>query len=98
MAQKVGRVLQMNSSMPSQVRDFENASRAELNPSGEAALAALEGSTLYRQAFGDRYIDYFLSLKRAELARCDRAMAEAGRDWDPDVVDPWEQDEYLDFF
>ncbi len=82
---------------PSDDSPYES-DRPMLPTSLGAALAALEGSTLYRQAFGDRYIDYFLSLKRAELARCDRAMAEAGRDWDPDVVDPWEQDEYLDFF
>lgn len=52
----------------------------------EAALAALDASTVYRRGFGDGFVDYFLRLKRAELAR-----------FNADVSD-WEQREYFDLF
>ena len=62
------------------------------------ALAALEGSGMFRRAFGDLFVDYYLRLKRAELDRFRRDCAEAGVDEDgPDVTD-WEQREYYDFF
>jgi glutamine synthetase len=33
------------------------------------ALAALRASAMFREAFGDAFIDYFLTLKQAEIAR-----------------------------
>lgn len=64
----------------------------------DAALDALESSALYRRAFGDLYVDYYLSLKRAELGRYHKALADAGEKEDPDKVAEWEQNEYFDFF
>jgi len=62
-----------------------------------AALDALEGSAFFRQAFGDIYLDYFLRMKRAELARYDAFLAETGADPAAGVTD-WETSEYFDAF
>jgi len=50
------------------------------------ALAALRTSTLYREALGDRFVDYIVTLKEAEIAR-----------YLSDVTD-WEHREYFDIF
>ena len=63
----------------------------------DAALAALEDGGLFRAAMGDRFIDYYLRLKRAELDRFHAASAERGRDGGGEVTE-WEQNEYYDFF
>jgi glutamine synthetase len=47
------------------------------------AVAALRGSACFRDAFGDRFVDYFIQLKEAEIGR-----------FLSDVTD-WEQREYL---
>jgi len=47
------------------------------------AIAALRGNACFREAFGDRFIDYFIRLKEAEIAR-----------FLADVTD-WEQREYF---
>jgi glutamine synthetase len=52
----------------------------------EQALAALDASALYREGFGDGFVDYYLAIKRAEIARF---MAE---------VTEWEQREYFELF
>ena len=62
-----------------------------------AALEALEGSALYRDAFGDAYIDYYLALKRAETARFDAFLSETGADPAAGVTE-WEVNEYFDAF
>ena len=62
------------------------------------ALGALDKSTLFRQQFGDIYIDYFIALKRAELARYTAYIAENNADDGGNGVSQWEQDEYFDFF
>ncbi len=62
-----------------------------------AALEALEGSPLYRDAFGDAYIDYYLALKRAETARFDAFLSETGADPAAGVTE-WEVNEYFDAF
>jgi glutamine synthetase len=59
---------------------------AFLPTSLDQALAALDGSTRMRAAFGDVFVDYLLHIKRAELARY---HAE---------VSAWEQREYFDLF
>lgn len=63
-----------------------------------AALTELESSTLFREEFGDLYVDYFLCLKRAELERYNQAIAADKKAYDPDTVAEWEQNEYFDFF
>ena len=48
------------------------------------ALAALRENALFREHFGDRFIDYILALKTAEVAR-----------FESEVTD-WEHREYFD--
>ena len=50
------------------------------------ALAALRESTLYREALGDQFVDYIVTLKEAEIGR-----------YLSDVTD-WEHREYFDIF
>ncbi len=50
------------------------------------ALTALEASTVARDAFGDAFINYYLRLKRAEIARFEAEVSE------------WEQREYFELF
>lgn len=50
------------------------------------AVEALAGSALYRKAFGDRFVDYLVHIKRAEIARF---LSE---------VTDWEQREYFAMF
>ena len=50
------------------------------------ALAALDASATLRAGFGDAFIDYFLRIKRAEVARFNLEVSE------------WEQREYFDLF
>lgn len=52
----------------------------------DAALAALDASAVYRRGVGDGFVDYFLRLKRAEIARFNADVSE------------WEQREYFDLF
>ena len=58
------------------------------------ALAALRKSEVFRQAFGDAFVDYFVRLKEAEFARF---KAEAG-DAAVNDVTAWEHSEYFDLF
>ena len=58
------------------------------------ALAALDDSACYRKAFGDAFVDYFLRIKRAEIARCDAESG--GRAADANDVTAWEHREYFD--
>ena len=62
-----------------------------------AALEALERSPLYRDAFGEAYIGYYLALKRAEMARFDAFLSETGVDPAAGVTE-WEVNEYFDAF
>ena len=50
------------------------------------ALSALDGDEYMRLAFGKTFVDYYLHIKRAELARYDAEVSE------------WEQREYFDLF
>jgi glutamine synthetase len=50
------------------------------------ALAALESSETAREGFGDGFVDYFVKLKRAEIARFEAEVHE------------WEQREYFELF
>jgi glutamine synthetase len=74
------------------------AEQAEPLPSSlGAAIAALEGDTLFRREFGDAFVDYYLMMKRAEYARYQAAVAD-----DPpaegSVVSAWEMREYFEVF
>jgi len=57
------------------------------------ALDALRASTCFRQALGDSFVDYYLRIKDAEIARY-RAEEKA----DTLDVTRWEQKEYFDLF
>jgi glutamine synthetase len=60
------------------------------------ALDALDASTLYRAQFGTGFVDYFLMMKRAELARHDEAVAGAT---DAETAgQEWQMREYFEFF
>lgn len=73
------------------------AERPMLPTSLEAALAAMSGSPLFREAFGETFVDYYVRLKQAELARFQSFLTEAGIAT-PDGVTEWEINEYMDFF
>lgn len=60
------------------------------------ALDALEKDALFRRQFGDVFIDYYLRLKRNELARFQAWKEENGESGDEPTA--WEQNEYFDFF
>jgi glutamine synthetase len=63
-----------------------------------AAVQALEGDAFYRSAFGDTLIDYLLLMKRAEFARYEAWLADAGLKDSADEVTEWEMREYFEFF
>jgi glutamine synthetase len=64
------------------------------------ALDALDGDAMYREQFGEGFVDYFLMMKREEVTR---AGEEAGgllqSADDPDAASrEWEMREYFEFF
>jgi glutamine synthetase len=63
-----------------------------------AAVKALDGDMFYRTAFGDTLVDYLVLMKRAEIARYEAALAEAGKADSADEVTDWEMREYFEFF
>jgi glutamine synthetase len=63
-----------------------------------AAVKSLDGDSFYRGEFGDTLVDYLVMMKRAEVARYEAALAEAGTTDSPDVVTDWEMREYFEFF
>jgi glutamine synthetase len=72
---------------PGSPADTPYASDAPMLPTNLMdAVTALDGSTLFRNRFGDQFIDYLLHIKRAEIARF---LSE---------VTDWEQREYFDIF
>ncbi len=71
---------------------YETKAKALPKNLGEA-LAALRGSEVFRQAFGETFVDYFARLKEAELARF---TAESKTPADPAEVTTWEHNEYFD--
>ena len=62
------------------------------------ALDALEKESLFRRELGDTFIDYFITLKRAEAGRYQRSLEESGEVAQSDEPSTWEQNEYFDFF
>jgi glutamine synthetase len=63
------------------------------------AIDALEADTFYREAFGDAFIDYLVTIKRSEVSRHASWVAE-----NPDTetyingVTDWEHREYFELF
>ena len=63
------------------------------------AITALEGSTMFREQFGTGFVDYFLMMKRAELARYDAAAPEGqGATETAAARDDWQMREYFEFY
>jgi glutamine synthetase len=58
------------------------------------ALIALGDSACFRAGFGDAFVDYFLRVKQAEIARCDAETG--GRSGNAAEVTAWEHNEYFD--
>ena len=52
----------------------------QLPASLAAAVKSLDGDSFYRGTFGDTLVDYLVLMKRAEIARYEAALAEAGTD------------------
>jgi glutamine synthetase len=74
------------------------AEEAEPLPSSlRAAIAALESDTMFRRAFGDPFVDFYLMMKRAENARYEAAVAETPTP-DGTVVSEWEMREYFEVY
>ena len=63
-----------------------------------AAVKSLDGDSFFRGAFGDTLVDYLVMMKRAEIARYEAALAEAGTSGAADEVTDWEMREYFEFF
>jgi glutamine synthetase len=72
---------------PGPAADTPYEAKAEFLPKslGEA-LAALRANACFRAAFGDAFVDYYLHIKEAEIAR-----------FQSEVTD-WEQREYFDLY
>jgi glutamine synthetase len=73
------------------------AERPRMPKSLAEALDALEQDPLFRRELGDTFIDYFVTLKRTEAGRYQRALDDAGGN-PGDEPTAWEQNEYFDFF
>jgi glutamine synthetase len=75
---------------------YANEDAPPLPASMAEAIGALDESALYRAQFGDGFVDYFLMMKRAELARYEAAIAEAT---DREGAEQeWQMREYFEFF
>lgn len=76
-----------NGLVPPEITDDPYATDAEQLPTNLMdAVTALDESTMFRQALGNRFVDYFLHIKRAEIARF------------LSTVTDWEQREYFELF
>ncbi len=73
------------------------ADAVALPTSFAAGIEAFANDKLYREQFGDGFVDYYLMMKRAELARY-QASLEATPLADGATVSDWEMREYFDFF
>ena len=66
----------------------------------KAARDALDNEALFRDQFGDVFMDDYLRLTRNELGRFLSYLEEQGSSLDGlgDETTQWEQNEYFDFF
>jgi len=78
--------------------DSYTAERPLLPMNLREGLQALDKSRLYREAFGDLFVDYYLAFKGVELSRYEDHCDELGIDPGPEDVTQWEHNEYYDFF
>ena len=78
--------------------DSYEADRPLLPQNLGAALTVLDRSQLYREQFGDLFVDYYLAFKSVELGRFEQHCEENGIDPGSGDVTQWEQNEYFDFF
>ncbi len=77
---------------------YANEDAPLLPTSMGAAIDALAADSLYRDQFGAGFVDYFLMMKRAELARCEETVA-ASENPDAEAArQEWEMREYFEFF
>ncbi len=74
------------------------ADRPRLPENLGKALEALNESALFREAFGDVFMDYYLRLKAAEWTRYRQAERYSKHEPGEGPVSQWEQNEYYDFF
>jgi glutamine synthetase len=61
----------------------------------EEALAALRTNACFRAGFGDRFVDYYVHIKAAEIARCRKETTDKAADTEAAA---WEHREYFDLF
>ncbi|MQA82980.1 MAG: glutamine synthetase [Streptosporangiales bacterium] len=90
----------VNRTEPTALTDDPYAADAAQLPGSLAdALTALEKDDFFRGAFGDRFIDYFVTMKRSEVERYRAHVAEQD---DPETyessVTEWEHREYFELF
>ena len=83
---------------PPPVTSDPYAQEAEPLPTslGEA-ITALEADSMFRRAFGDAFVDYYLMMKRAEWARYLDAVGENPPS-EGSVVSEWEMREYFEVY
>jgi glutamine synthetase len=62
------------------------------------ALSGLEQSNLFKAAFGELFVDYYLKLKRTEFGRFEAFLKENEQTDDGESTTAWEHDEYFDNF
>jgi glutamine synthetase len=86
-----------NTALPPPNDEPYASERPQLPKSLPEALDALDREPLFRAAFGDTFIDYFLKLKSSEAGRSAQALKESGSAPSEDPSE-WEHNEYFDFF
>ncbi len=62
------------------------------------ALELMGNDPLFRNHFGSTFIDYYIRLKKTEIGRYEKFVADNNIDPASDAITEWEQDEYFDFF
>lgn len=77
---------------PAEAEPYSATHRPLLPARLEEAIEVVRGSVLYRDAFGDRFVDWIAGLKEFEVARFNAAE---GGVWDPEEVTEWEHREYF---
>lgn len=75
-----------NTPLPPSADDPYTTDAARLPTTLRAAVDALEADTHLTRAIGERFVAYYIAIKRAEIARFERAVTD------------WEQREYFDLF
>jgi glutamine synthetase len=63
-----------------------------------AALEAMESNPLFREAFGEIFVKYYLALKRVEAGRFAAHLKQNESGDGGEDVTEWEHNEYFDFF